>query len=162
MPVVAIQVGVEYSRQQELAIIRAVSTAMTRVLKIPEGDIDARLFARDPHRLPVPPGKGEQYTLVIIDMFGGCPLGAGKSLYRSIVMNLCLLLIPADHIRVVLHETERDDWGTSRGMAASEVAGYATKVWAPFRLRVRRGAPMGWLRLLAQVFGLRAGAMRDS
>lgn len=121
MPLATIEVRMRYSREQELALIDAVHVAMMKGIKTPEWDRNIRLVAHEPHRFATPPGHGERYTIVTIDMFTGRSLDAKRALYREIVANLQPLGIPAEEVVVLLHETSRDNFGIRGGVPASEV-----------------------------------------
>ncbi|MBI4963291.1 MAG: tautomerase family protein [Desulfomonile tiedjei] len=121
MPSTTIEVLHRYSRNEEEGIIEAVHEAMVEALKIPLGDRAVRLLVHEPHRFSVPDGKSDQFTLISIDLFSGRSLAAKRALYQAIVRNLAKFEIPADHIRITLRETERENWGIRGGIPASEV-----------------------------------------
>jgi phenylpyruvate tautomerase PptA (4-oxalocrotonate tautomerase family) len=120
MPVATIEVRMQYSRAQEVALIDAVHAAMMEGIKIPEWDKTIRLVVHEPHRFAVPPGHGERYTLISIDLFAGRSLHAKKALYRAMVDRLQPLGIPVDEIKVLLREIPRENFG-SRGIPCSEI-----------------------------------------
>lgn len=129
MPLTTIEVRMQYSSEQEIAIIDAVHAAMIEGIKIPEHDKIIRLIVHETHRFATPPGHGERYTLVSIDMFEGRSLNAKRALYRAIINNLEPLGIPASEIFVLLRETTRDNFGIRGGIPASEVdLGFEIKV----------------------------------
>jgi phenylpyruvate tautomerase PptA (4-oxalocrotonate tautomerase family) len=121
VPVATIEIRRRYSPDEETRIIDAVHAALVEALKIPEWDRTVRLIAHEPHRFSVPPGKSDRFTLIGIDMFSGRSLKAKKSLYQAIVRNLGALGIPADHVKVLLREVPRENWGIRGGVPASEV-----------------------------------------
>ncbi len=49
------------------------------------------------------------------------PLIAKKALYQAIVRNLGKFHIPADHVKVLLRESQAENWGIRGGVPASEV-----------------------------------------
>jgi phenylpyruvate tautomerase PptA (4-oxalocrotonate tautomerase family) len=129
VPNAAIEVCRPYSREEEVAMINAVHAAMIEGLKIPEWDKTVRLIVHEPHRFATPPGIGDRYTLVNIDLFVGRSLEAKKALYRALVKNLEPLGIPPDHVKVLLREIPRENWGMRGGFAASELElGYEVNV----------------------------------
>jgi phenylpyruvate tautomerase PptA (4-oxalocrotonate tautomerase family) len=121
MPNVTIEVRKRYTREQEEAIIDAVHAALMEGIKTPEWDRTIRLVVHEPHRFATPPKKDERYTLVDVDLFSGRSLEAKKALYRALVRNLGAFGIPADHIKVLLRESEAQNWGIRGGVPASEV-----------------------------------------
>ena len=56
-----------------------------------------------------------------IDAFAGRSLDAKRELYRTIAGNLEALGIPKDHVKIVLHEVPRENWGIRGGQAGSDV-----------------------------------------
>jgi phenylpyruvate tautomerase PptA (4-oxalocrotonate tautomerase family) len=121
MPNTVIEVRRQYTRAEEEQIIEAVQAALRESLQLPEWDRTVRLLAHEPHRFAAPPGKSDSYTLVSIDLFSGRSLAAKKSLYQALVRNLGMCGIAADHIKVLLRESEPANWGIRGGVPASEV-----------------------------------------
>lgn len=121
MPLATIEVRRQYTPDQEVAIINAVHAAMIDGIKIPEWDKNVRLIAHEPHRFATPPGHGEFYTLISIDMFTGRSLDAKRAMYRAIITRLGALGIPSNEIKILLRETTRDNFGIRGGIPASEV-----------------------------------------
>jgi phenylpyruvate tautomerase PptA (4-oxalocrotonate tautomerase family) len=120
MPIVTIELRKRYAPDREVQIIDAVHAAMMEGLKIPSWDKNVRLLVHEPHRFAAPPGKDERYALISIDLFAGRSLDAKKNFYRALVTNLHVLGIPPDHVKVVLREASRENWGIG-GMPASEI-----------------------------------------
>jgi phenylpyruvate tautomerase PptA (4-oxalocrotonate tautomerase family) len=54
-------------------------------------------------------------------IFAGRTLEAKRSLYRGIVENLESLGIPRDHVKILLREIPREDWGIRGGQAGSDI-----------------------------------------
>lgn len=120
MPVATIEVRMNYSREQEAALIDAVHAAMMDGIKIPAWDKTIRLVVHEPHRFATPPGHGERFTLISIDLFAGRSVAAKRALYRAIVDRLQPLGIPVQEIKVLLREVPRENFG-SRGIPCSEI-----------------------------------------
>lgn len=123
MPSALIEIRRQYTVEEEIALIEAVHSAMREGLKIPEWDRNVRLWVHEPHRFAVPPNRNqpEYYTHVSIDLFQGRSLDAKRRLYQAIVRNLEPFGIPADHVKILLREIPRDNWGIRGGIPASEV-----------------------------------------
>lgn len=123
MPSALIEVRREYTVEQETAIIEAVHSALCESLKVPEADRCTRLVVHQPHRFAAPSNleQDEYYTLINIDLFKGRALVTKKRLYKTIVRNLAPLGIPADHVKIVLHEIPKASWGLRGGLPASEI-----------------------------------------
>jgi phenylpyruvate tautomerase PptA (4-oxalocrotonate tautomerase family) len=121
MPNVAIEVLRQYTQAEEESIIAAVHAALMEGLKTPEWDKTIRLVVHEPHRFGIPPGRGDRYTLVSIDLFSGRSLEAKRALYQALVRNLGNFGIPPDHIKILLRESDAENWGIRGGVPASEV-----------------------------------------
>lgn len=122
MPTAAIEIRRQYTTQEESAIIEAVQIALIEALKVPPWTTLIRLFVHQPHRLVGPQDKGDRYTLVSIDCFVGRSLETKRALYRALIENLAACGIPADHLKILLRETPRENWAIRGGILASDVA----------------------------------------
>ncbi|HEY0792494.1 MAG TPA: tautomerase family protein [Chthoniobacterales bacterium] len=118
-----IEVRQRYTQEQEGAIIEGVHAALREAFKIPPGDRNVRLIVHEPHRFACPPAreKPEAYTHISIDAFAGRSLEAKRCFYRTLVKNLEPLGIPNDHVKVVLREIPKENWGIRGGQAGCDV-----------------------------------------
>lgn len=123
MPSTIIEVRRGYSPEQEGRIVEAVQSALIEGFKIPQDDRCVRLLTHEPHRFIVPHGKSqpELYTLVTVSAFSGRSLEAKRNLYQAIVRHLGEARIPADHVKIMLIEIPRENWGLAGGKPGSEV-----------------------------------------
>jgi len=123
MPSVLIEVRRQYTQEQEIAIMEAVHMALRSAFQILPGDRNVRLLVHEPHRFACPPARDrpESYTHISIDAFAGRSLDAKRRLYRTIVDNLEPLGIPKDHVKVILREIPKENWGIRGGRAACDV-----------------------------------------
>ena len=123
MPSVLIEVRAQHEREQELRIMEAVHSALRTAFRIPANDRNVRLLVHEPHRFECPPDRvrPDLYTHVSIDAFSGRSLDAKRSLYRCIVENLESTGIPRDHVKILLREIPRENWGLEGGKPGSEV-----------------------------------------
>ncbi|OGB14719.1 MAG: hypothetical protein A2W72_07985 [Burkholderiales bacterium RIFCSPLOWO2_12_67_14] len=123
MPSTIIEVRRSYSPEQEVKIIEAVQTALIEGFKIPQDDRCVRLLTHEPHRFIVPQGKSqpEFYTLVTINAFSGRSLEAKRRLYQALVRRLAEVGVPADHVKIMLNEIPRENWGLAGGKPGSEI-----------------------------------------
>ena len=123
MPSVLIEVRRQYTQEQEIALIEAVHMALRDAFKIMPGDKNVRLLVHEPHRFACPPAreKPEFYTHISIDAFAGRSLDAKRCLYKAIVTNLESLGIPKDHVKILLREIEKENWGIRGGQAGCDV-----------------------------------------
>jgi phenylpyruvate tautomerase PptA (4-oxalocrotonate tautomerase family) len=123
VPSVLIEVRKRYTMAEEVALMEAVHFALQEAFKIKPNDRNVRLIAHEPHRFAYPPGKSmpEAYTHISIDAFVGRSVDAKRNLYRAIVANLERFEIPKDHVKILLREIPRENWGIRGGQAASDV-----------------------------------------
>jgi phenylpyruvate tautomerase PptA (4-oxalocrotonate tautomerase family) len=123
MPSVLIEVRKTHAPDQEKALMEAVHAALREAFRIQPGDRNVRLMVHEPHRFACPPhlAQPELYTHVSIDAFAGRSLDAKRALYRAIVKNLGSLGIPKDHVKILLRDLPRENWGIRGGQAAIDV-----------------------------------------
>ena len=123
MPSVLIEIRRQYAQEQEIEIMEAVHKALREAFKILPGDKNVRLVVHEPHRFACPPDKEKPdfYTHISIDAFAGRSLDAKRNLYRAIVNNLEPFGIPKDHVKILLREISKDNWGIRGGQAGCDV-----------------------------------------
>lgn len=123
MPSVLIEVRQQYTPEQEMAIMEDVHGALREAFKIVPSDRNVRLIVHEPHRFACPPTreKPEFYTHISIDAFAGRSLEAKRNLYKAIVNNLEPLGIPKDHVKILLREIQKENWGIRGGQAGCDV-----------------------------------------
>jgi phenylpyruvate tautomerase PptA (4-oxalocrotonate tautomerase family) len=123
MPSVLIEARKTRTPEEETALMEAVHAALREAFRIVPGDRNVRLVVHQPHRFGCPPhlAQPELYTHVSIDAFAGRSLDAKRALYRAIVENLSALGIPKDHVKILLREVPRENWGVRGGQAACDV-----------------------------------------
>ena len=123
MPAVLIEVRSEHGREREVALMEAVHSALVEAFKIPETDRTVRLVVHQPYRMTFAPGlaRPELFTQVTIDAFAGRSIEAKRALYKAIVNNLERLGIPKSHVKVLLHDVPRENWGIRGGQAGCDV-----------------------------------------
>jgi phenylpyruvate tautomerase PptA (4-oxalocrotonate tautomerase family) len=123
VPSVLIEVRRSYTPEQEVALMEAVHSALREAFAIKAGDRNVRLVVHEPHRFACPPERQhpEAYTHISIDAFAGRSVDAKRALYRGIVEKLVPLGIPRDHVKILLRELPRENWGIRGGQAACDV-----------------------------------------
>ena len=104
-------------------LMNAVHMALQQAFKILPGDKNVRLIAHEPHRFACPPNRTTpaSYTHISIDAFAGRSLDAKRALYLEIVTRLEPLGIPKDHVKILLRELPRENWGIRGGQAGCDV-----------------------------------------
>lgn len=123
MPATLIEVRRRYGEAQEVALIDAVQAALVSAFRIPQEDKTVRLVVHEPHRMACSPklAQPELFTLISIDAFVGRSLDAKRALYKAIVSQLEPLGIPPTHVKVLLRELPKENWGIRGGQAACDV-----------------------------------------
>jgi len=123
MPSVLIEIRRPLAKEQEIALMEAVHAALREAFEILPGDKNVRLIAHDPHRFACPPDRKspELYTHISIDAFAGRSLDAKRKLHQVIVRNLEALGIPKDHVKILLREIPKENWGIRGGQAGCDV-----------------------------------------
>lgn len=123
MPSVLIEVRKAYSPAEETALMEAVHAALQEAFKILPADRNVRLLVHEPHRFACPPDRRqpERYTHISIDAFAGRSIEAKRALYQAIVGRLEALGIPRDHVKILLREISRENWGIRGGQAGCDV-----------------------------------------
>jgi len=123
MPSVLIEVRQQYAQDREIALMEAVHAALRDTFKILPGDKNIRLVVHEPHRFACPPDreKPEYYTHISIDAFAGRSLDAKRSLYQAIVNKLEPFGIPKNHVKILLREIPKENWGIRDGQAGCDV-----------------------------------------
>ena len=123
MPSVLIEVRKRYSQEEEIALMEAVHASLREAFRILPHDKNIRLIVHEPHRFSCPPDreKPEVYTHISIDAFAGRSLDAKRNLYMIIVKNLETFGIPKNHIKILLREIPKENWGIRGGQAGCDV-----------------------------------------
>jgi phenylpyruvate tautomerase PptA (4-oxalocrotonate tautomerase family) len=120
---VLIEVRRQYTQADEIALMEAVHKSLRDTFKILPNDRNVRLVVHEPHRFACPPDrdKPEYYTHIGIDAFAGRSLDAKRNLYKAIVDNLEPFGIPKNHVKIVLREIPKENWGIRGGQAGCDV-----------------------------------------
>ena len=123
MPSVLIEVRKRYRQEEEIALMEAVHAALREAFRILPHDKNIRLVVHEPHRFACPPDreKPEFYTHISIDAFAGRSLDAKRNLYMAIVKNLEPFGIPKNHVKILLREIPKENWGIRGGQAGCDV-----------------------------------------
>lgn len=128
MPATLIEIRRRIPAEDEVALIEAVQAALVEALKIPETDRTVRLIVHEPHRFAIDPSRDDRFTLITVHLFEGRSINAKSALYAALVRNLGALDIPANHVKTVLNEIPRENWGI-RGVPATQIdLGFEIKV----------------------------------
>lgn len=137
MPIVSIEVTNSFTKEEEIALMKAVYSALKEVFQLSDEAINLRLFIHEPHRFVIPLTKNksetyehpELYTVISIDCFAGRTMDTKRRLYRRLAENLEICGIPQDHIKIILRETSRENWGILGGQAGCDAdVGYKVEV----------------------------------
>ena len=117
-----IEIRKAYPPAQETALMEAVHVGAAGVSDAAHPSHAGRLLSRS-RTASCPPQRRsrELYVHVSIDAFAGRSVDAKRALYRGIVENLGALGIPKDHVKVLLRELPRENWGIRGGQAGCDV-----------------------------------------
>ncbi len=123
MPSTVIEVRRSYLPEQETQLLEAVHAALVEGFKIPSEDRCVRLVSYEPHRFICSPKRAQPDldTVVTVTAFAGRSLEAKRNLYRGVVERLAKLGIPPDHVKIILNEVPKENWGLGGGRPASEI-----------------------------------------
>ncbi len=121
MPSTLISVRKRWPLDKRRAIIDAVHKALVDGVLVPQADRTLRLQMFDPEDFAVSRGKGENFTLIEIDLFAGRSIDAKRRLYKCIVENLVPLGIRRKDVMVVVRDVPRENWGIMGGLAPSDL-----------------------------------------
>lgn len=123
MPSVLIEVRRQYTVEEEERLMEAVHAALREAFQIPAWDRNVRLVVHQPHRFACPPDREapERVTHISIDALAGRSLEAKRNLYQAIVRNIEPFGIPRNHVKILLREIPRENWGIRGGQAACDV-----------------------------------------
>lgn len=103
------------------SVISAAHSAVAEVLRLPDWDRTIRLVEHAPSHFPIPPGRGERFTLVEVTLFKGRSIETRRALYKSMVARLEGVGVPASDVTITLIEVPAENWGIRGGQMASEV-----------------------------------------
>lgn len=59
MPIVSIEVANLFTKEKEIALMKAVYSGIKEVFQLSDDAINIRLFAHEPHRFAIPPTKNK-------------------------------------------------------------------------------------------------------
>lgn len=121
MPIILIETQAGWIAKPD-TVIEAVHSAVQAALKVPDWDRTVRLIQHPPGHFPLPPGKGERFTLVGVTMFSGRSIQAKRMLYAGIVANLEALGVPSEDVMIYLSETPLENMAVFGSTPASEAA----------------------------------------
>lgn len=134
MPVVSIETRKKYIPEQELALMKLVQRALSDAFKILNDDVYVRLFVHEAHRSLIPEmiDNPELYTFITIDCYPGRSLAVKRELYANLANQLSNFGIPKDHIKILIRESVKDNWGIRGGRAGCDIdnleLGYSVEI----------------------------------
>jgi phenylpyruvate tautomerase PptA (4-oxalocrotonate tautomerase family) len=127
MPVMLIEVGKKFTKEQEIELIHAAHSALQESFRIQNNDVHVRLMVHEPHRFLVPITEPilypqpELFTLVSVDCYSGRSLETKRKFYQMLVNNFEKIGIPKDHIKIIIRETSKENLGIRGGIAGCDV-----------------------------------------
>jgi phenylpyruvate tautomerase PptA (4-oxalocrotonate tautomerase family) len=121
MPLIRLEVRQGRSATQKQALFDAAHAALVEALGIPDQDRMQRIVEHARADFELPPGRSDDFVLVVVTMFAGRSRQAKRRLHRALVRNLGELGVAPADVLVVLHEPPMENWGIRGGQMASEV-----------------------------------------
>jgi phenylpyruvate tautomerase PptA (4-oxalocrotonate tautomerase family) len=108
--------------EQKAQAFDAVHAALVSAFKIPDHDRHQRIVEYADADFEIPPGKGERYLVVALDVFAGRSVDAKRALYKDVVDRLQTALgIARTDVLICLREIALENWGVRGGLPASDV-----------------------------------------
>ncbi len=120
MPSTRIETRAGWIGDRHEALIAAVQAALIEGIRIPENDRCIRILEYPPHAFAPPPGRGENYTVIEINLFSGRSLEAKRRLFAALARELSAFGVAAADLKVYLVEVPRENWGL-RGQSAVDI-----------------------------------------
>lgn len=120
MPSTRIETQAGWLGARQADLLEAVQRALIEGIRIPEGDRCVRLHELPPEAMLPRPGRSEKYTVIEISMFKGRSIEAKRRLYAALARELAAFDVPANDVKVLIHEPERENWSVG-GVALSDV-----------------------------------------
>jgi len=123
-PVGQFSVGVnrQYTQEQEIALMEAVTWHCVKhsksfpVIQMFVSSCMSHTASHTPtHEKP------NFYTHICIDAFAGLSLDAKRNLYKVFVSNLEPFGIPKDHVKILLREIAKENWGIREGQTGCDI-----------------------------------------
>jgi phenylpyruvate tautomerase PptA (4-oxalocrotonate tautomerase family) len=122
VPLVTLETRRWMTPAQKKLAFEAVHAALVSAFKIPDHDRHQRLLEYAGEDFEIPPGKGERYLAIALDVFAGRSLDAKRALYKEIVERLeAAVGIPPADVLISLREIPLENWGVRGGQAACDV-----------------------------------------
>lgn len=120
MPSTRIETRAGWIAGRHAEIIAAVQRALVEGILIPEKDRCIRIHEYPAEAFAAPPGRGATYTVVEVSLFRGRSIDAKRRLYAKLADAFAGFGVPLADLKVVLHESPREDWSVG-GVALSDV-----------------------------------------
>jgi phenylpyruvate tautomerase PptA (4-oxalocrotonate tautomerase family) len=120
MPSTRIETRAGWINGRQAELLEAVQRALVEGIRIPESDRCVRLHELPPEAILGRPDRSERYTIIEISMFKGRSIDAKRRLHAALARELAAFDVEARDVKVLIHETERENWSVG-GVALSDV-----------------------------------------
>jgi len=120
MPATRIETRAGWLDGRQGELLEAVHRALVEGIRIPDDDRDIRLHELPASAMLTRPGRGERFTVIEISMFSGRSVEAKRRLHAALARELGALGVPPADVKVLIHETPRENWSVG-GVALSDV-----------------------------------------
>ncbi|MGT2509593.1 tautomerase family protein [Cupriavidus basilensis] len=121
MPLSRIEVCKSRPASEINFLLESVYQAQIEAFGVPATDRQLRYLEIAPERFFIPPGRTDNFTLVVISMFPGRTVDAKRDLYKSIVARFGEIGIAPEDVFISLQESARENWSMSGGVAACDL-----------------------------------------
>lgn len=121
MPLSRIEVRKKRPEEEVQFLLTSLYEAQIEALKVPSTDRQIRYMEHLPEHFHIPPGRSENFTLVVIQLFPGRTVDAKRALYKSIVARFGKIGIAPSDIFIGMEESPRENWSMSDGVAACDL-----------------------------------------
>ncbi|WP_414143102.1 tautomerase family protein [Burkholderia cepacia] len=102
-------------------MLQSVYEAQIEAFKVPDTDRQLRYFELPSDRFFIPPGRTQDFTLVVVELFPGRSVDAKREFYKSIVAKFGEIGIASSDVFVTLVESGRENWSLANGVIASDL-----------------------------------------
>ena len=128
MPSTRIETRLGWLGDRHAALIAAVQRALVESIRIPEADRSIRVLEYPEHAFAAAPHKGPNFTIIEISMFSGRSHDAKRRLYAALVQAFAGFGVPADDLKVIIHDVTQENWGLGGKSAADIELGFKVEV----------------------------------
>lgn len=121
MPLTRIEVCRKRNPDEVQHMLQSVYEAQIEAFKVPDTDRQLRYFELPSDHFFIPPGRTQDFTIVVVELFPGRSADAKREFYKSVVAKFGELGIAPSDVFITLIESGRENWSLANGVAASDL-----------------------------------------